>query len=79
MGQSLRAQLAPALRRFFFRPNRTAPASRTKKNLAFDHLEDRTVPAIDVTGFNLNSILIAVGGAVLLLFIYGWLKKTRVI
>jgi uncharacterized membrane protein YeaQ/YmgE (transglycosylase-associated protein family) len=34
---------------------------------------------VDVTGFNLNSILIAVGGAVLVLFIYGWLRRRKIV
>jgi uncharacterized membrane protein YeaQ/YmgE (transglycosylase-associated protein family) len=33
----------------------------------------------DVTGFDLRSIALAVGGAVLLLFIYGALKRARVL
>jgi uncharacterized membrane protein YeaQ/YmgE (transglycosylase-associated protein family) len=31
----------------------------------------------DVTGFDVRSMLLAVGGGVLVLFIYGWMMKAR--
>jgi uncharacterized membrane protein YeaQ/YmgE (transglycosylase-associated protein family) len=33
----------------------------------------------DITGFNIRSVLLAVGGAVLLLVVYGFLKKSKII
>jgi LPXTG-motif cell wall-anchored protein len=30
-----------------------------------------------VTGFNLTSILVSIGGAVLLLLLFGWLDKRK--
>ena len=33
----------------------------------------------DVTGFDLRSVLLAVGGAVLLLVVYGFLKRAKII
>jgi uncharacterized membrane protein YeaQ/YmgE (transglycosylase-associated protein family) len=33
----------------------------------------------DVTGFNLRSVGLAVGGAVLVLFVYGLLKRAKII
>jgi uncharacterized membrane protein YeaQ/YmgE (transglycosylase-associated protein family) len=33
----------------------------------------------DITGFDLRSVLLAVGGAVLLLVVYGFLKRAKII
>jgi uncharacterized membrane protein YeaQ/YmgE (transglycosylase-associated protein family) len=34
---------------------------------------------LDITGFDLRSLLLAVGGAVLLLVVYGFLKRSKII
>jgi len=47
------APLTHTIRAFFARrPRPLSPSDRKRKKLRFDRLEDRTVPAIDITSFN---------------------------
>jgi len=52
MGRTYSPALFPALRSFFTRPARVAKTSQTLKKPRFDQLEDRTVPAINISTFN---------------------------